>query len=582
MPERSGILPGMPVHTRMKASLETLLQGWSTRLSGPDALLLPALLGTLAGVMSGLVMVAFRLLIEQGPVHLLGLANAEAHESLSPAAHFLFPAIGGLLVGVLFQYLQPATRQIGVVHVLERLSYHDGQFPIRNAIAQFFGASISLMSGHSAGREGPAIHIGAASASWMGQHFGLPNNSLRILAGCGAAGAIAASFNTPLAGVIFALEVLLADLTLGSVAPIILASVSATAVSRFVFGDESLFDVSLASAGEYDPLLYAVPIGIAIGLLASALVFGLGFFSTQLRTWPVWLRLTLAGSLTGLLAVFAPEIMGIGYDTVRAAITGELVASGLVLVLGAKLMATAAGLGLGLPGGVIGPTLFIGAIAGSLASTFAPLASPLYPLLGMVAMMGATLHAPLAALTALLELTSNPDVIFPGMLAVVSAYLTSKGLMRSKSVFDALADARGIDIHSDPLSRSLRRLAVPRAMNTSFVRAPRTATREGLAELLTEQPQWIVVEEENASARLLPAAELAHLLEVSEEPELDLIELPLVRHRMEAIPVRSTLAEALRRMDESGIEALYVVASATDDRLLGVVTRSDVARCYRI
>ncbi len=582
MPDRSGILPSMRLHTRLQAWLEAILQSWTARLSGPDALLIPALLGILAGMMSGLVMVVFRLLIEQGPVRLLDFPNAEAYESLSPAAHFLFPAIGGLLVGLLFQYLQPATRQIGVVHVLERLTYHDGQFPIRNAIAQFFGASISLMSGHSGGREGPAIHIGAASASWIGEHFGLPNNSLRILAGCGAAGAIAASFNTPLAGVVFALEVLLTDLTLGSVAPIILASVSATAVSRLVFGNQSIFDVTLASAGEPYQLLYAVPIGIAIGLLASTLVFGLGFFSSQLRAWPVSLRLTVAGSLTGLLAVSAPEIMGIGYDTVHAVIAGKVIASGLLLVLLAKILATAAGLGLGLPGGVIGPTLFIGAIAGSLASTVTPTASPLYPLLGMVAMMGATLHAPLAALTALLELTSNPNVIFPGMLAVVSAYLTSKGLMRSESVFDALAHARGIDVHSDPLSRSLRRLAVPRAMSTSFVSAPRRATREGLATLLTEKPQWIVVEDEDKSARLLPAAELAHLLEVNQEPEMDLIELPLVRHRMEAIPVRSTLAEALRRMDESGIEALYVVASATNDNILGIVTRGDVARCYRI
>jgi H+/Cl- antiporter ClcA len=579
----------MRISPRIRAGLQSALAWLTARLSGPDALVLPALLGLLAGIVSGLVMVGFRLVIERSPIHLLHLPNAEAFEGLAPHMRFLLPVAGGLLVGILFQYLQPTTRPVGVVHVLERLTYHDGQFPIRNALAQFAGASISLISGHSAGREGPAIHIGAASASWMGQHFGLPNNSLRVLAGCGTAGAIAASFNTPLAGVLFALEVILTEFTLNSLAPIIMAAVGATAVSRLVFGNESEFQVNLLLSGEPSQLIYALLIGICIGLLASALVRGVGFFSGQLRAVPVWIRLTLAGGCTGVLAVFAPEIMGVGYDTVNTVLIGGVVTSGLVLILATKMLATAAGLGLGLPGGIIGPTLFIGAIAGSLASSIhdltglgSPQATALYPALGMVSMMGATLHAPLAALTALLELTSNQDVIFPGMLAVISAYLTSKAVMRTESVFDALAHARGIELNSDPLSRSLRRLAVPRAMTSNFVRAPRIPTRESLTTLLDEQPQWIVVDAGDGSFKLLPAAELARLLEVSEQSELDLIELPLQRHTMQPIPVRSTLAEALRRMDAAGIEALYVVGSATDERILGIVTRNDVARCYRI
>jgi CIC family chloride channel protein len=198
------------------------------RLSRAEALPQLGLLGLFTGLIVGAVMIAFRLLIETAQGAFLPGGNPENYEALAYELRLALPLVGGLAIGLLFQWMPEAVRHVGVTHVMERLAYHQGRLPLRSAILQFFGGALSIVSGHSVGREGPAIHLGAASGSLAGQRFGLPNNSLRVLAGCGVAAAIAASFNTPLAGVIFAMEVVLMEYTVVGFAPVILAAVIAT------------------------------------------------------------------------------------------------------------------------------------------------------------------------------------------------------------------------------------------------------------------------------------------------------------------------------------------------------------------
>lgn len=577
----------MRLRSRFAAATGRGLDKLAARLSGPDALLLPSLIGLAAGLLAGLVMVAFREVIETVPPALFGISNYEGFEDLSPAARFFLPLAGGLAVGLIFQALKPPFRSVGVAHVLERLAYDDGVLPMRNALVQFVTGAVSLACGHSAGREGPGIHIGAATASWLGQRARLPHNYLRVLAGCGTAGAIAASFNTPLAGVIFAMEVVLAEYTLSSFAPIILAAVSATAVSRAFFGSEATLLVFTALPYEPVQLIYALAIGLVAGTLASTLIRSLGFLAERSRKLLPWKRCLLAGAITGLLAVPAPTIMGLGYDTLREAVEGALPLSALLVLVFFKLAATASGLGLGLPGGVIGPTLVIGAGAGGAVGAILALAVPatvqpteLNTLVGMMAMMAATLHAPLAALTALVELSANPDFIFPGMLAVITAYLTNRTLTRSGSVFEAMARARGIEFRSDPLFQSLRRLSVGRALNKRVRLVPARADRQDLARVLQEHPDWLLVAAPNGGMRLVRAAEVARLLQAVDDGQLDLLEAALHRLPLEAIALRSTLAEALRRMEANGVNALYVVGPSSPS-VLGVLTREDVERSYR-
>ena len=213
---------------------------------------------------------------------------------------------------------------VGVVHVMERLAYHEGYLPLKNAFMQFIGGSIALITGQSAGREGPCIHLGATAASQLGQRLNLPNNSIRTLVACGIASAIAASFNTPLAGVIFTMEVVFMEYTISGFTPVILAAVSATAANRLVFGSTSIFVVPYLDLVSFWELPIIAIMGIGIGAVATT-------FIVMLRDVTQWgqkihfsLRMTIAGIGVGCCAVIAPEVMGIGYDSVNDALMGNM------------------------------------------------------------------------------------------------------------------------------------------------------------------------------------------------------------------------------------------------------------------
>ncbi|MDH3513362.1 MAG: chloride channel protein, partial [Gammaproteobacteria bacterium] len=202
-------MPSEQPRRRLRHTFDSL----RVRLARAEALPQLATLGVICGLLTGIVIIAFRMLIEVSQSLFLPGANPENYEGLTMAWRFLLPLAGGLVLGLVFQFLPAESRHVGVVHVMERLSYHQGRLPLRNAIVQFLGGAVSIIAGHSVGREGPAIHLGAASGSVAGRHLGLPNNSLRVLAGCGVAAAIAAAFNTPLAGVVFAMEVVIMEYT---------------------------------------------------------------------------------------------------------------------------------------------------------------------------------------------------------------------------------------------------------------------------------------------------------------------------------------------------------------------------------
>jgi len=575
---------------RLRGAWREGLERLRLRLSRAEALPQLGVLGIVTGLLVGVVMIAFRLLIETAQGAFLPGGNPENYEGLGLALRLLLPLAGGLVIGLIFQWLPEAARQVGVTHVMERLAYHQGRLPLRNALAQFFGGALSIVCGHSVGREGPAIHLGAASGSLAGQRFGLPNNSLRVLAGCGVAAAIAASFNTPLAGVIFAMEVVLMEYTVVGFAPVILAAVSATALTRFVFGAEPAFAVPPLHLGTLWELPFVLGMGVAIGLIATLFIALIRVSATQGERLPYWLRATLAGLIVGGCALAAPQVMGIGYDTANDALIGQVAFGTLLLVLVCKLVATAASIGLGLPGGLIGPALVMGACAGGALGIVGHWIVPdntasagFYALVGMGAMMGGALHAPLAALTAILELTANPNILWPDMLAVIAAYGVSRALFGQESVFVTLMRARGLDFRSDPVSQPLRRIGVGAAMDTRVARLDRVSRREAIGESLARKPQWILALEGDRPVALLPAADLARQLgEAGEQAELDLLEIPADRLQVAAIALQATLQEALDAMDASGAEALYVTMRTGDiSRIYGILRRTDIERSYR-
>ena len=410
-------------------------------LATADALPQMAALGLLAGLLTGMLVLLFRVFVQLPLELMLPLHKSENFEGLSVLARVALTSGGAVALGVVLQRLRPRDRAVGVVHVLERLHRHQGHLPLRNAAVQFFAGGAALITGQSGGREGPAIHLGAAVSSLLGQYFALPNNSIRLLVGCGTAAAVAGSFNTPLAGVAFAMEVVMMEYSTSSFIPIMLASISSTLLAQAAFGDHTAFDVP---DGIRMHSLAEVPFigleGLVIAPCAAAFA-GITRLAGSLPVPALWQRIGLAGCITAVAACFAPQVMGIGYDTVERALDNNLTLGLVLTVTVAKLFVSGMTVGLRLPVGVIGPTIVIGAGIGSIFGKLGNLVPPavatdpsLYVMLGMAAMMGAVLQAPLAALLAVVELTRNPNITLPAMLAIVIATLTARAAFKPAKI----------------------------------------------------------------------------------------------------------------------------------------------------
>ncbi len=559
------------------------------RLASVDALLLLAILGLLVGLLAGGVTLVFRLLVEN--LQSKFLSHPEHYEALSWQARLFIPIGGGLLVGAVLQFLTREQRAVGIVHVMERLNYHEGHLPLRNILVQFFGAAVSLISGHSVGREGPSVHLGAGSGSVLGQYLRLPNNSIRSLVACGAAAAIAASFNTPLAGVIFAMEVILLEYTISGFVPVILAAVSATVLSRAVYGDEAAFSVPAFELASLLEMPWVLIMGLVIASIAASFNTILNRVTQTCANWPILLRCGLAGLVTGLLALLVPQIMGVGYDTITTAMLGQLGLGLLTAILIAKLLATTFAIGLGIPGGLIAPSLVLGGMVGGMAGIVGAQLMPgttgevgMYVMIGMAAMMAAILNAPLAALIALLELTGNPNIILPGMLAVITATLTTSELFGRQSIFVMLLRTRGLDYRFNAFAQGLRRIGIASLMNRDFVRHAQQITMEQARLLLDEQPRWIIVENEQGPISLLPSGDLAHALsEQTDGAELDLLAIPGQRLQLTGLHQQATLQEAMQTLNTEQAEALYIWKPGPPQilRIEGVVTRESIDKAGR-
>ncbi len=574
-----------------------MLNRFRTRLAALDALPHLSLLAVFVGLFASVVAIALREVVEQGQHWLLPHGQVEAFELLPPLGQFLLPCAGGLLLALIWHHLPSAHRQTGIVYVIERLSYYQGYLAWRNALMQFIGASICLISGQPLGREGPSVHLGAASGSLLAQWLKLPNNSVHTLIACGTAAAIAASFNTPLAGVIFAMEVVLLEYSVMSFTPVILSAGIGAVMTRLWYGNAPAFAVPsfTLSHNLVELFLWWPFMGAVIGVLAAVFIQLLQSVSRFSQPWPVSVRFVLAGCATGLMGVLLPPVLGIGYDTVNSALLGELTWALAVGLIVGKLLATAVALGLGLPAGLIGPTFVMGASTGHfmglVATQWLPVgqASPIgfYSMLGIGAMMSAVLQAPLAGLTALLELTGNLHVIVPAMLVIVVANLVAHAPpFRKQSIFLEQLQARGLDHVHHPVAQSLRRIGVVHAMDKQFGVLAAQVTRHAAALMLARRPVWIVVEAEEGSRVLLQAADLARGLDASaedatEDDVVDLLGIPAQRSQLLPIDRRATLQQGLALLQQQGGDALFVTDNpAQPQQVYGVLTQVMIEQNY--
>lgn len=533
----------------------------------PDALIQLSLLALLVGLLTGITIVVFIIIIDTVLSYWLPNQLPDNFEALPAITRFAAPVIGTIILAILFKFASKEEKIVGVVHVIERLRYHEGYLKIKSFILQFVGACIALISGQSLGREGPAIHLGSFVGSILGQSFGLPNNTIRILLACGAAAAISAAFNTPLAGVIFAMEIIIVEYTFVSFIPIIIAAVAATGVSRSFLGGEPILLIESLPSLSLSELPFLILLGLLIGFASTLFTTIIRFTVNKTEHFKFSTRFIGAGVFTGIVAIYVPQVLGLGYDTLNEAIIGQLSISVLLFILFAKLLTTAVSIGCGLPAGLISPSLVIGAVCGSLMAIFMqqsfsiPIESnSLYALIGMSAMMGACLQAPLAALTAVFEITANHAVIWPSMIAIVVAQLITRQLFKQPPVFDMLLELRGLDFHEDPITQSLQRTGVAKAMNRSFIAVTRTIEASSALSILNSNPQWIVIIENLQPTALIRGVDLVQHLQkepTNDEP-VDLFEIPAKRLQISCIDVRATMAKAREVFSNDHSEALCV------------------------
>jgi H+/Cl- antiporter ClcA len=579
------------------------LEAFRRQLANVDALPQLCVLGVVSGLITGGLMVGFRLLIQLGALVFMPEGNSEDFEGLSLLVRVLLPLLSVALIGLFLWRQPPSARKLGVSHVIERLTYHQGRFPLRNWLNQWWVGVVSVLGGLSAGREGPAIHLGAAASSGLGQRLRLPHNSLRVLVACGTAAGIAASFNTPIAGVIFAMEVVMMEYTIAGFMPVILASSMGAVVAQLVYGPEPAFQVPTVSLGSMFNLPWIVVTALLIGLLAGAFVHVAK--SERISRLPVTWRLALVAILTALVALWYPQVQGIGYDSLAASLSGNLAVDVLLALVVGKLLLTSITVASGIPIGIIGPILVAGAAAGSLMGMAGSWMWPsnaadpgFYAMIGMAAMMGAVLQAPLGALMALLELTHNPNIILPGMLAVVVSGLTSRQLCHCEGFF-ITAIRQGLHPLQQPLMQALSRVSVPAVMERSLVRTRRMVTRNQARTLLETNPVWVLIERssDDKPTLALKAADLARWLmeqepaEVGDEPDdaaqgerIDLLEVPGEWLDMAPIHLQATLSEAYTRLNDQAVDALYVEHGhrPRQKRISGIITRGAIERYYRL
>ena len=448
-------------------------------LGGEGGLL--GVLALLIGVGAGLGAIAFRYLI-------LGFTELfSGHSDPSALGHFtnphlpllgpfvvlVIPIVGGLLYGPLVYRFSPEARGHGVPEVMLAVHSSEGRIRGRVPLVKSLASALCIGAGGSVGREGPIVQIGSALGSLAGQAGRLAGQEMRLMVACGAAGGIAATFNAPIAGVFFALELILRDFQTRSFGVVVLSSVVATAVGRLAFGSEAFLTLPsfhVQSALEYP--LYAV-LGLAAAIVGIAFIrvlYGSEDFADRIWRGPAWLRPAVGGLLLGAVLLLLPEMYGVGYPVLEGAIDGRYAAAFLIALLVGKIVATSLTLSIGGSGGVFAPSLFMGAMLGSAFGLgvhdlipSATASAGAYGLVGMGAVFAATGRAPITAVIIVFELTGDYSIILPLMLAVVIATAISRRLS-DDSIYTLKLRRRGIDIERPPASAALRGLRIADAM----------------------------------------------------------------------------------------------------------------------
>ena len=539
-------------------------------------------LALVIGALTGMAVVAFILLTERMGMRLYPVGGA-------PWRRVLFPVVGSLGIGYLLYRYFPDARGSGVPQTKAALYAREGRITLRTVLGKFFCTSATLASGIPLGREGPSVQVGAGIGSVLGRLLGLRSEQVKNLIPVGAAAAIAAAFNTPLAAVLFSLEEIVGDLHAPVIGAVVLASATAWMVLRVFLGNHPLFKVpqyQLVSPAEF--AVYAM-LGVAGGVVSAAfakLLLGMRERFLRFPQKTLWFQPVVGGLLVGVVGWFVPQVLGVGYGFVGDALNGNMAFKMMLLLVVLKLLTVTTSYASGNAGGIFGPALFIGAMLGGTVGTVAHRLFPAYTatpgayaLVGMGAAFAGIVRAPMTSVLMIFEMTQDYAVIVPLMIAnLVSLFIASR--LQHEPIYEALAVQDGIHLPTSETRRRYGQRQVRKVMQTASQLLPAENTvREALERVRSSASRtWLVTDRRGVIGVVNLAKLEQELAEGADKKVGDLVDALAFPH----VHSDQGLDLALERMGANQIEILPVVSRADVHKLEGIVTLRDVLDAYGV
>jgi len=501
----------------------------------------------------------------------------------------LVPAGGGLMVGILIYRFAREAKGHGVPEVMEAVALKSGVIRKRIVFVKALASAICIGTGGSVGREGPIVQIGSAIGSSIGQLVRVSTDRMKTLVGCGAAAGIAATFNAPIAGTMFAIEVILGDFGIATFSPIVISSVTATAVSRHFLGNIPAFEVpayQLLSTWEF-------PLYVGLGLFCA--IVGVAFTKILYKTedlfdafkFPEYLKPVMGGFMLGGMGFLFPHILGVGYGGINLALWQTLSWWVLLVLVFYKIMATAITIGSGGSGGIFAPSLFLGAMAGGFFGTvvhqlFPMVAAPpgAYSIVGMGAVVSATTHGPISAILILFEMTGDYKIILPLMTTCIISNLFAGQFLRD-SIYTLKLARRGIDIRAGKEVNVLKSIAVKDIMNAQIETIQEDMKLSALAEMISKSKfnSFPVVDKMQNLTGMLSFIDYHEAVRNEDLQDL-LVTKDLATVNVVQVTPQDNLFDAFEKIALKDYSILPVVVSETNPRLLGIVTRRDIIGAY--
>jgi len=499
----------------------------------------------------------------------------------------IIPAIGGLLIGPIIHFFAREAKGHGVPEVINAMVTKGGRIRPRVAIVKTLASSICIGSGGSAGREGPIIQIGSALGSSIGQLFNMTEEKTKTLVACGAGAGIAATFNAPLGGIFFALEVILREYGLKNFSSVVLSSVTATVISRSFLGDHPAFQTPPFQLYSIGDMPYYLVFGLFTALVA--LLFIKTLYKTEdifnIIKMPPYLKPALGGLMIGGIGMFFPQVFGVGYDVIENTIDGELVIGVIVALVFLKIIATSITLGSGGSGGIFAPSLFIGALLGEAFGKAATLIIPstvippgAFALVGMAAVFAGTSHAPISAILLLFEMTGNYQILPPLMVTcVISVFLVR--WISKPSIYTLKLLRRGIDVEKHVELDLMDSIIVSDAMiqEVIAVNESDTVRNVGLKIKKTNHRGFPVLSDEGKLTGMVTRQDINLALQ-SGDADSEVKEI-MAKDIIVCFPNES-LKTALNKMAKKNIGRIPVVKQDNHQDIIGILTRKSIINAY--